>query len=62
MVKSIYCLKSRIPTLFLDQIVDGTHIKIDGQTYEQLLKRPPNRRPLRKLVNEEKDELIVIYG
>jgi len=62
MTKLIFCLKSRIPSLFYDQIVDGQHITIEGQIYENLMKRPPNRRPLRRLVNETKQELLVIYG
>jgi len=61
-MKLLYILKSRIPTSFLDFIIEGEHIKIDNLVYTRIEKRPPNRRPLRKLKALNSDDQIIIYG
>ena len=45
-----------------ETIIQGKHIVIDGITFEQLTKRPNNRVVKRKLLNETKQERILIYG
>ena len=62
MTKLIYILKSKIPTSFYDFIIDGQNIRIGDLVYTRLEKRPPNRRPIRRLKNLNSDELITIYG
>lgn len=62
MSKLFYILKSKIPSSFFDQIIDGQNIKIDDLVYTRVDKRPPNRRPIRRLKNLNSDELIIIYG
>lgn len=45
-----------------DTVIPGEHINIDGITFEQLTRRPAGKILKRKLVNEEKQERILIYG
>ena len=62
MEKMIYCQKSRIPSLNMEDIIDGEAIKVEGVIYERLLKRPNNRRPIRSLINEDLQQRLVRYG
>ena len=62
MEKMIYCQKSRIPTLNMEDIIDGEAIKVEGVIYERLMKRPKNRRPIRSLINDDLQQRLVIYG
>jgi len=62
MTKLFYILKSKIPTSFYDFIIDGQNIRIGDLVYTRLEKRPPNRRPIRRLKSLNSDELITIYG
>jgi hypothetical protein len=45
-----------------DTVIPGNHIKINGYTFEQVSRAPRGRRITRKLINEEKQERIVIYS
>lgn len=45
-----------------ETVISGYHIVIDGITYEQTTKRPFGKSLKRSLVNEAKQERILIYG
>ena len=61
MIKSYYIASSRMNSRIAETVLSGQHIVVEGQTYEQLSKRPQGRTPIRSLVNEEKGERLVIY-
>lgn len=45
-----------------ETVISGYHIVIDGITYEQTSRRPAGKSLKRSLVNEAKQERILIYG
>lgn len=42
--------------------IPGSHIRIDGYTFEQVSRAPKGRRIARKLQNGNNQERIVIYS
>lgn len=62
MQKLLYCQKSRVPTASLHTLVDGDFIRIGRNIYQRITSRPINRKVIQRLLNEEKQERIVIYG
>jgi len=62
MVKSMYVPSHRITYKISEDVVPGHHIMVEGQRYEMLSKRPIGRRVTRSLINEEKQERIVLYS
>jgi|TARA_R110000803_G_scaffold27212_3_gene63740 hypothetical protein len=62
MTKLYFYPTSKMNARISETIIQGKHIVIDGITFEQLTKRPNNRVVKRKLLNETKQERILIYG
>ena len=62
MQKSLYCKKSRVPSSVSHILVDGDYIRIGRNIYQRITSRPINRKVIQRLINEEKQERIVIYG
>lgn len=62
MEKLFYVPATKINARIADTVVEGYPIMIDGYQYEKVNRAPRGRRILRKLVNEEKQERIVIYS
>lgn len=61
MIKSYYIASTRMNSRIAETVISGQHIVVEGQTYEQVSKRPQGRIPIRYLVNEDKGERLVIY-
>ncbi len=53
---------SKINSRISDTVLSGYHISFDGMIYEQTSKRPFGKTLKRSLINEQKQEKILIYG
>lgn len=62
MTKLYFMLGSKINAMIAETVIPGSHIYLDGYIYEQLSRAPRGKRILRKLINEEKQERILIYN
>ena len=62
MKKLYFYPASKMNARIAETIIPGEHIVIDDITFEQLTRRPNGKILRRKLVNEAKQERIVIYG
>lgn len=62
MNKLFYVPATKINARIADTVVEGYPIKIDGYQYEKVSRAPRGRRILRKLLNVESQEQIVIYS
>lgn len=62
MVKLMYVPSSKITYKISEDIVSGNHIVVGGVRYELISKRPIGRRVTRSLINEKKQERIVLYA
>lgn len=62
MIKLYFIPATKINARISETVLTGYHIKIDGFTFEQVSKRPFGKTLRRSLVNEAKQERILIYG
>jgi len=62
MNKLYFISPSRVNARISETVISGQHITIDGITFEQTSKRPVGRFLQRSLINEQKQERILIYG
>lgn len=62
MTKLHYILQSKVNSRISDTLIDGTHIKVGAYVYVQTSKRPFGKTLKRSLINEAKQERILIYG
>lgn len=62
MTKLYFYPATKINARISETIINGGHIVLDGITYEQTSKRPFGKSLKRSLVNEAKQERILIYG
>lgn len=62
MQKLYFIPSTKINARIADTVLNGYHIKVDGITFEQTSKRPFGKTLKRSLLNEEKQERILIYG
>lgn len=62
MQKLYFIPSTKINARIAETVLSGYHITVEGITYEQTSKRPFNRSLKRSLINEEKQEQILIYG
>jgi len=62
MQKLFFILGSKINASIADTVIPGQHISLDGYQYQQLTRAPRGKRIIRKLINEDKQERIVIYN
>lgn len=62
MNKLFYVPATKINARIADTVVEGYPIIIDGYQYEKVSRAPRGRRILRKLLNVESQEQIVIYS
>jgi hypothetical protein len=53
---------TRINSRISESVIPGYHISVDGITYEQTSKRPFGKILKRSLINESKQEQILIYA
>lgn len=61
MVKTFYISPMRSNAM-IDEIMTGSSIKVEGRTYHQLSRAPRGKRIMRRLVNMDESEKIVIYS
>lgn len=62
MNKLMFVPATKINAVISETVIPGSHITINGYTYEQVSRAPRGRRITRKLINEDKQERIVIYS
>lgn len=62
MQKLYFIPSTKINARISETVLNGYHIKVDGITYEQTSRRPFGKTLKRSLVNEQKQERILIYG
>jgi hypothetical protein len=62
MNKLYFISPSRVNARISETVLSGYHITIDGLVYEQTTRRPHGKTLQRSLVNQAKQERIVIYG
>lgn len=62
MNKLYYINPAKINAKIAETVVSGYHIVVDNQTFEHVSKRPFGKTLKRSLVNEAKQERILIYG
>ena len=62
MQKLYFIAPTKINARISDSVLSGYHIVVDGLTYEQTSKRPFGKSLKRSLINETKQERILIYG
>lgn len=60
MKKSFY-ISSMRSNAMIDELMTGSSIKLEGRTYNQLIRAPRGKRILRRLMNMDESEKIVIY-
>lgn len=61
MISTFYVSSTRINARIADLVMPGSHITVDGLTYEQLSRRPKGRSIYRKFTKEDNTESIIIY-
>lgn len=62
MQKLYFIPSTKINARIADTVINGYHIKVDGITFEQTSRRPFGKTLKRALINEAKQERILIYG
>jgi len=62
MTKLYFIPSTKINARIADSVLNGYHIKLEGLTYEQTSRRPFGKSLKRSLINEKKQERILIYG
>lgn len=62
MQKLYFIAPTKINARISESVMPGYHIKVDGLTFEQVSKRPFGKSLKQSLVNEAKQERILIYG
>ena len=62
MQKLYFIPSTKINARISETVLNGYHIKVEGITYEQTSRRPFGKTLKRSLVNEQKQERILIYG
>ena len=62
MQKLYFIPSTKINARIADTVLNGYHIKVDGITFEQTSRRPFGKTLKRSLLNEEKQERVLIYG
>jgi len=62
MTKLYFIPATKINARISETVLPGYHIMVDGLTFEQTSKRPFGKTLKRSLVNEAKQERILIYG
>jgi glycogen synthase len=62
MQKLYFIPSTKINARIADTVINGYHIKVDGITFEQTSRRPFGKTLRRALINEAKQERILIYG
>ena len=62
MQKLYFIPSTKINARIADTVLNGYHIKVDGITFEQTSRRPFGKTLRRSLINETKQERILIYG
>ena len=62
MTKLYYILQSKVNARISDTVMAGTHIRVQDYVYVQTSKRPFGKSLKRSLINESKQERILIYG
>jgi len=62
MNKLMFVPAVKMTAVISDTVIPGKHITINGYTFEQVSRAPRGRRITRKLINEDKQERIVIYS
>lgn len=62
MRKLFFIPTGKINARIAETVIPGGHIVIDKFTYQQLTRRPAGKQIRQRLVNEEKQERILIYG
>ena len=62
MQKLYFILGSKINARISDTVLPGYHIRFEGMVYEQTSKRPFGKTLKRSLINEAKQERVLIYG
>jgi len=62
MQKLYFIPSTKINARIADTVLNGYHIKVEGITFEQTSKRPFGKTLKRSLLNEEKQERVLIYG
>jgi len=61
MVKTFYISPMRSNAM-IDEIMTGSSIKVEGRTYHQLSRAPRGKRIMKRLINMDESEKIVIYS
>ena len=62
MQKLYFISPSKVNARVAETVLTGYHITVEGLVYEQTTKRPIGKSLQRSLVNEAKQERILIYG
>ena len=62
MIEYYYVPSTRITSRIADLVMQGWQIGIDGYHYDRLSRRPKGRAIMQRLVNEEKQQRIIIYA
>lgn len=62
MTKLHYILQSKVNARIAETVMEGTHIRVEDYVYVQTSKRPFGKTLRRSLINEAKQERILIYG
>ena len=62
MQKLYFIAPTKINARISESVIPGYHVTIGGITFEQVSKRPFGKTLKRALVNEAKQERILIYG
>lgn len=54
-----YLLKTKITYRLAELVIDGNHIRVNGNTYERLISRPHGRRVDMRLRSD--NERLILY-
>ena len=61
-MEELYFIPSlKINARVSELVIQGTHIEIEGITYQRLSRKPRGRSVSRKLLNESTNTRIIIY-
>jgi hypothetical protein len=61
MKKSLYISPMRSNAM-IDELMTGSSIRVEGRTYHQLSRAPRGKRIMRRFINLDQSEKIVIYS
>lgn len=62
MEKLFFVPSTKINARIADSVIPGSHITVEGLTYQMVSRRPQGRRVIRKLLNENTQTKITIYS